>query len=264
MIEYPPLMPYVERYAGLRCEPLVIRLYLEIGSQLAGYDPLHLDNLLARCVVNEATEWEGLSPENGQEGYLLPVPLARLWVNPRGYPLWAATPFQPGLGAEGDVQYWHKRRQTGRWTRTARGTFSMPPARGRWMERRVPVPTVVAPYWEATCVGNAREIARLLEQIRYAGKRRSVGLGAVHHWEIAAASEGFALVRNGRLTRPLPALAVELLDGAMPVGAPAPVGWTPPQWQSGLWAPGWWAGTEVTHDWFTAATHLSAPPDERR
>ena len=72
----------------------------------------------------------------------------------------------------------------------------------------VDVPAVVAPYWEATCVGNAREIARLLEQIRYAGKRRSVGLGAVHHWEIAAASEGFALVRDGRLTRPLPALAV--------------------------------------------------------
>lgn len=261
MIEHPALLPYVERYAGAHCEPLGIRLYLEVGSQLAGYDSLHLDNLLARCVVNEATGWDGLPPENGQEGYLLPVPLARLWTDARGYPLWAATPFAPGPGAEGDVQYWHKRQQSGRWTRTARGTFSIPPARGRWMERRVPAPTVVAPYWEATCLGNAREIAHLLEQMRYVGKRRAAGLGAVDHWEIAAV-EGFSLVHEGRLMRPLPALAVGLLDGMMPQEAPAPVGWTPPQWMPGLWAPGWWAGTEVGYGGTGARGQDDAPVGE--
>lgn len=252
MIEYPVLMPYVERYAALPCEPLVVRLYLETGSQLAGYDPLLLDNLLARCVVNEATGWEGLPSENDANGYLLPVPLQRLWADERGYPLWAATPFAPGPGAERDVQYWHKRRQSGRWTRTKSGTFSMPPARGRWMERRVPLPTVVAPYWEATCVGSATEIARLLKQLRYVGMRRAIGLGAVHHWEIEPA-ERFTLVQERRLTRSLPALAVDLLDGDMPAEAPAPVGWTPPQWKPGLWALGWLVGTEVCTDWYAAA-----------
>jgi len=251
MIEHEPLMPYVERYAGLRMEPLTIRLYLRGGSQLAGYDSLLLDNLLARCVVNEATEWMGLPPIDTAEGYLLPVPLKRLWVDPRGYPLWAATPFEPGPGAEGDTVYRHKRRQTGRFTGTKRGTFNISASTGRWMERRVPIPTTVAPYWEATCIGNACEIGRLLEQLRHVGKSRAAGFGAVDHWEIEPGE--FALVRDCRLMRSLPGLAIGLLEGRAVEGEAAPVGWTPPQWKPALWLDGWWPGTFADYDYFEAA-----------
>lgn len=251
MIEHPALMPYVERYADLPMAPLAIRLYLQPGSQLAGYDPLFLDNLLARCVVDQATGWRGLPPEHN-EGYLLPLPLKRLWCDARGYPLWAATQFAPADGAEGDVQYWHKRQQSGRFTGTKRGTFNILSTKGRWMERRVPAPTVVADHWTATCIGNAREIANLLEPLRYVGKHRATGFGAVDHWEIEPIA-AFTLIDDGKLTRPLPAMAIELLSPHMPEGAPAPVGWTPPQWHPPLWAPGWWPGTAVTVDWYEAA-----------
>jgi len=257
MIEYPALAPYADRYADLTMEPLVIRLYLKQASQLAGYDPLILDGLLARCVVDQALGWERL-PDLHDDGYALPVPLKCLWRDARGYPLWAATPFYPANGAEGDVQYWHKRQQSGRFTGTKRGTFNILSTKGRWMERRVPTPTVVAEHWTATCIGNAREIANLLEPLRYVGKRRGAGFGAVHHWEIEPA-EAFGLVRDGRLLRPMPAMAIELLSPHMPEVAPAPVGWTPPQWHPPLWAPGWWPGTAVSTDWFAAAGTLQDP-----
>jgi hypothetical protein len=254
MIEHPALAPYAERYATLKTEPLVIRLYLEQGSQLAGYDPLCLDNLLARCVVDQALGWERL-PDLHDDGYALPVPLECLWRDEHGFPLWTATPFVPADGAQGDVAYWHKRQQSGRFTGTKRGTFSILSTKGRWMERRVPLPTVVAEYWSATCVGNAVEIANLLESLRYVGKRRATGFGAVEHWEIAPIEE-FTLVRDDKLLRPLPMMAIGLLHPYVPEGAPAPVGWTPPQWLPALWAPGWWPGTAVTTDWLDAAGRL--------
>lgn len=243
MIEYPPLMPYVERYAAMPMEPLTVHIHLQPGSRIAGYDPVNLDNLLARAVVDDATGGWGLPNEPG--AYLLPVPLLCVWRSDNGHPLWAATQFVPdGLSAR-DVAYWHKRAQSGNWTGTKSGKFSIRSTSGRYMERRVPLPTVVAFEWVASCVGNATEIGRLLARITHVGKRRSNGFGEVRRWEIRQA-ETFRLIADGALTRPLPAAAIELLpEGVLPVGEPAPVGWTPPQWKPALFAPGWWAGAEV-------------------
>lgn len=250
MILYDALQPYFERYAALPMEPLEIRLELHNG--LAGYDPLNLDNLLARAVVEEATRGELLPDEPG--AYALPVPLHCLWRSPDGLPLWAATPFVPqGLQAK-DIAYWHKRQQSGVWTGTKRGTFGISSTKGRWMERRVPLPVIVAEYWTAQCVGNRAEIARLLGPLVHVGKRRSNGFGEVKRWQVNSGE--FALIRDGRLARPIPALAIELLGGYMPEGAPSPVGWTCPQWKPALFAPGWWMSTPVTMDYFHGATEL--------
>jgi CRISPR type IV-associated protein Csf3 len=243
MIQYDALKPYVERLAALPVQPLRITLELVPGSRLAGYDALNLDNLLARAVVDEATEGRGLP--STPESYELPVPLQCLWRSPDGFPLWAATPFMPmGLTAK-DIAYWHKRAQSGCWTGTKRGTFSIRSTQGRWMERRVPLPNVLAGEFSATCIGNADEIARLLTPFGNVGKRRSCGFGEIRRWRIERVP-AWALIEDKMLTRSLPALALELLPiGQVPDGLPAPVGWTPPQWKPSLFAPGWWAGTPV-------------------
>ncbi len=254
MIQHASLMPYKERYAGMSFEPLCVVLELVPGSRLAGYDALNLDNLLARAVVDEATQGRGLP--NTPEAYELPVPLQCLWRSPDGFPLWAATPFAPvGLSVK-DIAYWHKRVQSGRWTGTKRGTFSIRSTQGRWMERRVPLPNLLAGEFSATCVGNAEEMSRLLTPFANVGKRRSCGFGEIRRWRIRVASWPLAangerapewmLVEHGLLTRSLPGLALGLLPiGQVPEGLPAPVGWTPPQWKPSLFAPGWWAGTRV-------------------
>lgn len=243
MIELESLRPYAERYAAMAFAPLRITLHLVPGSSLAGYDPLNLDNLLARAVVDEATGGAGLP--NSAEPYLLPVPLQCLWRSPQDLPLWACTPFAPLGFSTRDIAYWHKRAQSGRWTGTKRGTFAITSTKGRWMERRVPLPVVTCEALVAHCVGNAEEIARLLKPLAFVGKRRSSGFGEVRGWQIEEAGD-FSLVAEDRLTRALPALALSLLPvGQVPEGQPAPVGWTPPQWKPSLFAPGWWLGTRV-------------------
>lgn len=245
MIEYDALKPYADRYAAMDCcQALRVMLILRPGSRLAGYDPLNLDNLLARAVVDEATQGAGLP--NSTEPYLLPVPLQCLWRSPAGLPLWAATPFTPVGFSTRDIAYWHKRQQSGRWTGTKRGTFTITATKGRWMERRVPLPVTVCNEFVVHCMGHAEEIARLLKPLTFVGKRRTNGFGEVQEWRVEVA-ETFDLVQEGRLTRALPALALELLPlGTVPEGQPAPVGWTPPQWKPSLFAPGWWPGTRVT------------------
>lgn len=243
MIDYDGLLPYGQRYESLSVEPLCVTVHLVPGSRIAGYDALNLDNLLARAVVEEATQGRGLP--NTDQAYRLPVPLECLWRSENGFPLWAATPFVPmGLSAH-DVAYWHKRAQSGAWTGAKRGTFAIRATQGRWMERRVPLPTTVAEQFVASCVGNAEEIARLLQLIGgHVGKRRSSGFGEVRGWEIGQGD--FGLVHEGRLSRSFPAMAIALLPaGTMPEGQPAPVGWTPPQWKPSLFMLGWWPGTPV-------------------
>ncbi len=113
------------------------------------------------------------------------------------------------------------------------------------MERRVPLPVKACDVWQAWCIGVGDEIARLLQPLRHVGKRRSAGFGEVQRWIIESADD-FQLVHEGRLMRSMPALALpELLPEYMPAEAPAPVGWTPPQWKPALFAPGWWPGTPV-------------------
>ena len=255
MITIPDLIPYAERYARMEMEPLRITLYPRTNAHLVSYDPVLLDNLLARCVLDAATQGERLL--NGDDGYDLPAPLRCLWRDERGYPLWAATPFMPVGDYERDVVYQHKRVQSGRWT-AARGKngYGVPTVSGRWMERRAPLPTIVCAEFVATCIGNAIEIGRLLEQLTHVGKRRAIGFGEIDHWLIEPLGHDFLLVDEiARLTRSLPAAAFEALLPRCyePLEAPVPVGWTPPQWKPELFTLGWMAGAEMRIEWYEAA-----------
>lgn len=242
MLNYPPLSPYGERYANLPLEPLTITARMVPGSPLAGYDALCLDNLLARAVVMEATAGMGLP--GSVMPYRLPVPLQVLWHSDEGLPLYAATPMHPDGQSVSDVHYWHKRRQSGRWTAGRKGQFNIAPTDGRWTERRVPLPTTLARAWVANVVGNGEEILRLLRLIHHIGKRRANGYGEVEIWQVRS-GPGFGLVVDGRLTRSVPEAAQPLLGDARPGDLPTPVAWTPPQWLPGLWLPGWKEGAET-------------------
>ena len=254
MIRYRPLESYLRKYADLVGVPLRVTCVLREGARIAGYDPINLDNLLARAVVDDATDGQGL-PEI-PDPYDLPVPLRCLWRSDDGLPLWAATVFHAVGEPIADVAYWHKRVQTGKWTGTKSGSYSIGSTKGRWMERRVPLPTKLCREWYADAIGDPDEIARLVKPLAFVGKRRSNGFGEVECWRVEPL-ESFELVREGILTRPLPAMAVSLLGAArVPEGQPSPVGWTPPEWKPRLFALGWWTGTPVGTDWYLGAISL--------
>lgn len=247
LTDYAPLAPFHERYASLPMEPLRVTLELVPNSRVVSYDPIHLDNLLARLVLEEATRGDSTLPDTHQV-YRLPVPLQALWTSPEDLPLYAATVLAPALDQEviADVAYIHKRAQSGNFTAVKGGVMGISTTNGRWMDRRIPFPTELtsAHTWEARCVGNRDEVARLLERVTFCGKRRAIGFGEVKAWHLDPI-DSFPLEEDGCLTRILPEAALALLNGSLPEGLPIPIGWTPPQWKPSLHWLGWPAGTPV-------------------
>lgn len=222
---YPALEPWAARYnearAAGRMVPLSVTAELVPGGRVVSYDPINLDNLLARRVLEEATGGDGLLPDT-RNVYALPVPLAVLWTSsavpsyvdtvrrsgpgphvdawerghaplgggPAGLPLYACTTLAPAPGEPSapDVAYIHKRQQSGEFTATKSGVLGISATNGRWMERRVPFPTTVCDRLQARVVGDPDEIARLLRAVSFIGKRRAIGYGEVRRWRIEAAS----------------------------------------------------------------------------
>lgn len=239
MILVPELRDHGACYATISMEPLRVVCHLRPGGAVAGFELPTIDGLLAGAVVREALAGRDLA--DTEDGYDIPLPIRCLWRDARGLPLWAATPLRPvGLAAE-DVVYCHKRQQPGTVTAHPRGRFVITPTMARYTERRVPVPTTVCETLEATCIGNADEVAQLLERISSLGKRRNIGFNEVEGWSIQRL-EDWSLVVDGRLSRSLPASAAKVLDTQ---GATAciPIGWTPPAWKPSLLLSGWPAGT---------------------
>lgn len=245
MIDYPSLIPYADRYQQLRHEPLRVIATLRPGAHIVNYDPICLDGILAWAVVQEATEGAGVPHTN--DPYCLPVPLATLWRSDDGYPLHASTSLYPvGVVHADDIHYYHKRAPTGEYSRaTSKHGLSIPIRSGRWMERRIPVPTQTTMALEALCIGNQSEIQRLLAYVSHIGKRRASGMGEVAAWDVAPVDQ-FVLWREidgeRRLARSIPQAAGPALD-IRTIDAPALVGWTPPQWHPVLQRVGWREGT---------------------
>lgn len=220
----PEVAPYWERYTDpafqAQMRPLVIRA--GVVGPVAGYDRLQLDNLLAGQVLREAL---GGDLVDGQQApYLLPAPLYLLWRDPAyGLPLWASNPFVPEGQSVRMSIYWHKRMVRGelmpdQYQEPGTKKPKRPDVagiKGRYKEKRIPLPAEQAPVWSATCIGDADEIARLLERVTALGKRR---LGLVQWWEVAD-------IERFEIGRPVP----EAYCDDLPAGLPRKfAGWTPP------------------------------------
>jgi hypothetical protein len=236
MIQIPELRSYAERYAALPLEPL--RVTVTLRQAMILYDPLYLDNLLARAILEMARGHAIL--DNTPEPYEFLLPLKCIWTAENGCPLWAASVFLPDGKTIADTVYLHKRLE--------RLEFSerQPKSNvGRWMDRRIPYQTQQTETlrWYALCIGNAEEIAALLPLVRFLGKRRNVGFGEVAEWEIERWNGGDldTLVQDGRLIHALPEEGAGSL-GICPNGPTSLIGWTPPQWKPSLFSMGWMAG----------------------
>jgi len=237
MIQISELQSYSEHCTDLLFDSLCVIVTLKQAMIL--YDPLYLDNLLARAVLEMARGHPVL--QNTPEPYEFPLPLKRLWTADNGCPLWAASVFLPDGEIITDTVYFHKR--LGRLEFSERQPKSNV---GRWMERRIPYQTrqTKTRRWYALCIGNQDEIARLLSLVRFLGKRRNVGFGEIAQWDIEAWDGGDldTLVQERRLVHALPQEAAREL-GICPEGPLSLVGWTPPQWKPSLFSQGWRVGT---------------------
>lgn len=234
-------------FAQLAYEPLRVVIELQPNSQLVNYDLLHFDGLLARAVVTTATRGHLLA--DATEPYWIPLPLKMLWQSDDSLPLWAASSLLPtGVTAE-DVYYRHKR-NSGGWLHNKRKLITR---NGRFMERRIPTPTLVCERLVARCIGNAEWIGRLLEGFTHIGKLRTA---RIRHVVIESAdfTERDICIDGDTLIKAVPAAAniVPWLHN------PQVVGWTPPHWKPSLFALGWPCGTPTSTltNWFLSIDKL--------
>jgi len=248
--EYAPLASYRERYqqnAGQH-RALRVRVELNDGAEIIGYEPIHLDNLLCSQVVNEA--WNEISIWEWQKKPAdLPAPLKVLWRDARGLPYYACSVLLPIGDTVNDVTYMHKRAPSGQFSKGNKKTGNLPlsPIRGRWMERRIPFKSTLVTELGGYCVGDPAEIARLLQNVSHIGKKRSSGFGEVLQWHIEPAimkSPLDCIIRDGKLIKPLPMDAAR--EHGIKVDGPVyQIGWTPPQWNPSGFDAGWAVGSKV-------------------
>jgi CRISPR type IV-associated protein Csf3 len=234
-----------ERYSDCVTTPVVVRLRLQPGGRIVSYDPVHLDNLLAWAVVQEATNGEGVP--NADDAYSIPLPLSKLWTSDEGLPLWSASVMLAADQSSEDVAYYHKRAISGQWSASSSKRFGISGTAGRHMERRLPTPTTVCDTWIAYADGWPEEISRLLGQVGYVGKHRHTGLGEVREWSVEPSSSPRTWERDGVLVKPMPTNALQALGATIrPEESEQLVGWTPPQWKPSLFAVGFPVGTRIT------------------
>jgi hypothetical protein len=138
-------------------------------------------------------------------------------------PLWATNWFGP-VGANRKVSlWWHKRAIKPEYAALRKGVSksSIHEQAGRFKEKRIPMPAQIASTWTTTCIGNADEIARLLQSVDAVGKKRNA---RVSRWTIRQV-EAFSF------SRPVPASYIHEREKAFPLDVQL-AAWTPPYWDS--------------------------------
>lgn len=218
----PGLEPYWCKYTDDEYQSKMrpLRIGVQIEGVLTGYHSIQIDSLLSRLVVDEAMDGDRL--DNSGTPYLLPIPLKLVWQQPvTELPLWAANALEPSAGSKSISVWWHKRfiKENFVSHETKYKKSDIAPNKGRFKEKRVPLPAQTAKSWMADCTGDPNEIARLLQKCVSIGKKR---LAMVVEWTVSEVDEF-------EFSRPLP---VEYLQTDLDIEKTIYCGWTPPYWAS--------------------------------
>lgn len=177
---------------------LRITAYL-LDGRIATYDGyLPLDSMLAYAKIrSEHPEWmeAGICPEDISNRFIQ-LPLAKVNAGTK-YWYWACS-FACFKPLKESSRYWHKRFDQELAEEYVnfgkrRGTVNVKSA--RYKNYRMPLTIILTPKIDWYCVGDAREIAKLLPLITHIGKKPAQGLGAVKKWEIAAIEEDLSWLR---------------------------------------------------------------------
>lgn len=222
MITDPRLDKYLNPFKPFDLQPY--ELILTLDAPMGAYDPLHLDGILSKAIVDAATNGEGLAPS--AEPYWLPLPLECAWTSDAGLPLWCVTEFQPLETDTVESGFWHKRAVRPELLSPIRG--GKPPnlrtQQGPTKEYRIPLPVHSCLKWRATFKGDVQAVGKLLERVPSIGKKRSQGYGTVRNWQIQRIPEfDFG-------TRPVPIAYLSENNPTYPLTDAALMAWTPPYW----------------------------------
>lgn len=179
--------------------PLKITFHLDgTGIYYDPNEPLMLDGLLAAAVIR----WHihGEPPARDEEPADVPLPLAR-WQRDGTWGWHASALFPDGPTLE-SMQHWRKRFRQGRVDLTV-GAPNL--TNGTYRDWNMPIPLLVVPRMVAYAMGDMGRVRReLTRSIKYLGKKRAHGRGAITHIEVEETPEDWSIIKNGVLTRWMP------------------------------------------------------------
>ncbi len=220
----PRIAAYVATWSALRMEPW--HLTIRMARPRAGYGALHMDGILAWCVVQQAIH--GATLTDSAEPYDVPIPLAVLWRDPTGLPLWAVTDLAPDGPNATARSTWTRKQAPARLRQlTAAGEPSVPFAtKGPYKDMQIPLPTDVTAAYTCDLIGDGAMVGELLCMASHIGKKRGQGHGDILDWRLDTI-ETFVLVdTDGAMRRTIPPAALGREDGQW-------LAWTPPYWHPG-------------------------------
>lgn len=159
--------------------------------------PIHLDALLHWCLTPFHRNKHGLSRDELPDD--IPLPLLKHQINEDW--VWQASALFPEGNTVESLQYWRKRFRQNRIELT---TGSPNLQNGVYRDYNMPIPTLHASQMVAYASGNRKEVKRLLKKIKFLGKKRAYGKGAVTSVEILEIEENFSIEKDNRVMRWLP------------------------------------------------------------
>lgn len=195
-----------------------LRIVAELVAPVVSYHGLHLDGILAHAIVERQTA--GAMLPQSAEYIPCDLPLRCLWRSAAEVPLWASTDLLPDGTSTSQAVYLHRRALEPTMTES-----NLKTGKGRYKERRSPLPATIARRLVAYADGDAQEIAALLAVVTSIGKKRIVG-GAVREWIVEEVEEFSFVDGEGRALRPLPHLFLygeERANGQQ-------IAYSPPYW----------------------------------
>ena len=195
------------RWLPRRSDAITVRAWLGSPIVWDHYDGVTLDGALQYAVV--ALE-SGVMPDDLFAGYTgahieIPIPVRDVTLAGSDIALcsWAHL---PGCSTD-DVRVRRRRLRVD----SMGGTAKVRANQGPFKATQLPTPTMCVPYVEFYVDGDRELLRGLLVEVAAIGRARGGGLGHVIGYELIPRS-GDVLVRNGKLTRTVPAGSVRGVD----------------------------------------------------
>jgi CRISPR type IV-associated protein Csf3 len=178
-------------------------------------EPIMLDGLLAAAVCRFHVHGE--PPARDEEPAEIPLPLQR-WQSCGAWG-WHASALLPDGPTAESLQFWRKRFRQNRVELTS-GSPNL--TNGCYRDWNMPIPLLLTPRMVAYAVGNVGRVRRELRRsIKYLGKKRAHGRGAVVGIDVEEIDRDYSLVGpNGETMRYMPT------PGAVRLIRPRPPYWS--------------------------------------
>lgn len=179
--------------------PLEITFHLDgTGIYYDPSEPIMLDSLLSAALCR----WHvhGEPPARDEPPFDIPLPIKKWYIADSWG--WRASALFPDDASIDSMQYFRKRFRQSR-VELTEGSPNL--TNGPYREWNMPLPLLLVLRMTAYVFGDRKQIKRTLNRdIKYLGKKRAHGHGAVVSVEVEEIAEDYSLVKDGCATRWIP------------------------------------------------------------